>query len=87
MGWQPGNDTSRDSFSESLNMMFNSSQHTGQHTQLEGNYSAACRIRGKTIKICKMQNVLPYKEIHFAFCRKYYHIRQYILHFAEGITI
>jgi hypothetical protein len=28
-----------------------------------GNYSAMCRIRGKTIKFCKMQNVLPYKEI------------------------
>ena len=37
---------------------------------MKGNYSAACRIHGKTIKFCKMQNVLPYKEIvkHSALC-------------------
>ena len=33
------------------------------YSPLKGNYSAACRIQGKTIKFCKMQNVLPYQEI------------------------
>ena len=38
------------------------------HVQLEGNYSAACRICGKTIKICILQNVFPYK-LKFRVCR------------------
>jgi hypothetical protein len=59
----------------------------GDITQLEGDYSATCRIYGKTIKICRMQNVFPYKEIHLANCRMYYHIKKYILQNAEGITI
>ena len=41
-------------------------------SQLEGNYFVACRIRGKTIKICKMQNVLPYMVIPSAKCKMYF---------------